>query len=586
MLAKSGVGARRSLLQVLNIIKTTHNVPEEWRHVLITMIYKNKGSHLDLEKYRGIFLTVVVSKLFERLLQARMKPSLDNVSLNQAGSRTGKGPSDDLFLLRGAIDHSIYMNNSVYISTYDFRQAFDSLWLQDCIMVLKRLGVEDYLLKLIYEMNKTAIVQVKTPYGLTNPTEVTDIVKQGGVLGSPMCSATTAEYCDINIGIPIGTATVATLAFVDDIADISGCSKDAITAHLNALEFALKKKLNFAPDKCFIMIVNKKSGDEIPELYINGEKMDNVDLTKYLGDIFNSKGNNEDLMNDRVKRGKAAMISIQGFMREICLGVHTLSVYRLLHNSIFLQGILFNSQAWSNLTERDIKKIAVVQRKFLRRMMGVKQAAANSFLHLELGVLPIEYEVHKRQLSFLHHIVNLEEKDPVKLVWRNQKALPEYPNWWKDVRELMRRYEINITENGIVNMTKCTFKKKIKDAVLKKAFKDLCTEVSQKSKTQTIRYTRFAAQDYISKLYPNQAKIVFQCRSKTLNIKEQSEHQFKNNFCRWCGIADETLSHIVNCGSTGEKLEDVEQSVLSCNDTLKLSLIANRIEDFLSRVQT
>ncbi len=163
VLARAGQGALQSLLQVLNIIKTTHIIPEEWRNVLITMIYKNKGSRLDLEKYRGIFLTVIVSKLFERLLQARMKDSLQKVSLFQAGSRPGKGPPDQLYLLRSAVDHSKYMNNPIYITAYDFRQAFDSLWLQDCILVLKRLGVENSILKLIYEMNKTTIVQVKTP---------------------------------------------------------------------------------------------------------------------------------------------------------------------------------------------------------------------------------------------------------------------------------------------------------------------------------------------------------------------------------------------------------------------------------------
>ena len=287
------------------------------------MIYKNKGSHLDLEKYRGIFLTVIVSKLFERLLQARMVTPLKQVSLCQAGSRTGKGPSDDLYLLRSVIDHSIYMKNSIFITTYDFQQAFDSLWLQDCILVLKKLGVENNLLKLVYEMNKTAIIQVKTPHGLTDPAEVNDIVKQGGVLGSPICSATTAEYCDLHTGVAIGTSSVATLAFVDDIVDVTGCKEDAIAAHINAIEFALRKKLNFSPDKCFIMLVNMKNGDETPELFINGERMDSVDLLKYLGDIFNSKGNNEDLIKDRVKRATACMVSIQGFMREINLGKYT-----------------------------------------------------------------------------------------------------------------------------------------------------------------------------------------------------------------------------------------------------------------------
>ena len=94
------------------------------------------------------------------MLKARMKPNLDKVSLFQAGSRTGKGPPDNLFLLRSSIDHSKYLNRSMYITTYDFRQAFDSLWLQDCVLVLRKLGIEKYILKLLYEMNKRVVVQV------------------------------------------------------------------------------------------------------------------------------------------------------------------------------------------------------------------------------------------------------------------------------------------------------------------------------------------------------------------------------------------------------------------------------------------
>ena len=46
-----GEGLLKLLLQVLNIVKNSKQIPDKWRNVLITMIYKNKGSHLDLEKY-------------------------------------------------------------------------------------------------------------------------------------------------------------------------------------------------------------------------------------------------------------------------------------------------------------------------------------------------------------------------------------------------------------------------------------------------------------------------------------------------------------------------------------------------------
>jgi hypothetical protein len=586
VLAKAGVGALRSLLQVFNNIQSTCIIPVEWRNVLITMIYKNKGSRLNLEKYRGIFLTVVVSKLFERLLQERMKSPLKKVSLCQAGSRNGKGPPDQLYLLRSAVDHSKFMNNPIYITAYDFQQAFDSLWLQDCILVLKRLGVENHILKLVYEMNKVAVVQVKTPFGLTDPAEVYDIVKQGGVLGSPLCSASTAEYCGTNVGIVLGSVTIATLVFVDDVVDISGSEKDARKAHVNALEFALKKKLNFAPDKCFIMVVNGKRSHKVPDLFINGEMMEEAKIMKYLGDIFNHNGTNINLMDDRVARGTAAMVSIQGFIREICLGVHTISVHLLLYKSIFLASILFNSQAWSNLTESDIHKLSVLQLKFLKGIMKARKCTTNSFVYLELGVLPIIYEIHKRQLSFLHHIVHLEEEDPVKGVWRNQQSLPSYANWWRDVEGLLTKYSLNWTEGDIKSMSKDSFKRKVNDAVESKAVKELNDELAQKSRSRGLAYTGLERQRYLEELYPNQSRIAFRYRSKTLDIKEHTEYKYTDNTCRWCGISDETAVHIVNCGAEGRVLDEVEDVMSTCTDMVSVSMVVDRISSFCDKVET
>ena len=519
IIAKSGDGILEPLLQVLNIIKKTCKIPETWRQVLITLIYKNKGSHLDLEMYRGIFLTVIASKLFDRMLKARMASALRNISPFQTGSQSGKGAPDNLFLLRGAIDYSKYMNKCLYITTYDFRQAFDSLWLQDSILVMKKLGVEDYILKLIYETNKKAEVRVKTPYGPTMPVEVIDTVKQGGILGSPLCSATTAEYCEINKGITIGTLTLASLAFVDDIIDLNGHFGDVLIAHQNAMEFAKKKKLTFAPEKCYIMLIKQKNKtNPVPVLFIDGKEVVEVEVMKYLGDVFNAMGNNDDLIVDRIKRGTATMISIHGFMRETSMGPHTLSVYLLLHNAIFLAGILFNSQAWSNLTEKHMKDLRTLQLRYLKKMMGVRSATANAFVYLELGVLPIDYEIHKRQLSFLHHIMCLSEEDPVKKMWRIQTKLPAHKNWWSEVEMLMEKYSIHLTEEEITTMSKDTFKHKVKQAVRDYAFEKLKEECQSKEKTKFLKYEKFDTQDYIKTMYPNMSKTIFKCRSKAKNL--------------------------------------------------------------------
>ena len=256
----------------------------------------------------------------------------------------------------------------------------------------------------------------------------------------------------------VGEVQIATLAYVDDIIDVSDTNNEAKKSHLNAEDFSRKKKLEHTADKCNIMLVNGKKKDQVPELSIKGEKMKEVRSIVCLGDLFNSKHNNDDLMKDRVRRGTKAMISIQGFMREASLGLYTINVSLLLHNAIFLASVLFNAQAWSNISTKNLQQITTIQLKLLKKMMKARPSTANSFVFLELGTLPMKYEIHKRQLSFLHHIIHLEEDDPVRMVWKHQIAMPEYNNWWTGVKELMSWYSLDMSVDDIKDLSKEAYK--------------------------------------------------------------------------------------------------------------------------------
>ena len=62
-LREAGLGVLLPLLEIFNEIKRSKSPPEQWNSVLITIIYKNKGSRKSLVNYRGIFLASVVSKV-------------------------------------------------------------------------------------------------------------------------------------------------------------------------------------------------------------------------------------------------------------------------------------------------------------------------------------------------------------------------------------------------------------------------------------------------------------------------------------------------------------------------------------------
>ena len=585
VLINAGNGVCEALLSVLNIVKRTRVIPEQWNWVKITPIYKNRGSRKELVNYRGIFLTLIVTKVFEHLLKERMTVYLVKVNLHQAGARPKRSPCDNLFLLYACIDHYKYKGKALYINAYDFEQAFDSLWLQDCIMSMKQLGIPSDILHLVYNLNKKAKIVVKTPFGLTNESLIEDIVEQGTVLGPNLCSVSTAEYCETNTGVAVGRAIVSSLLFVDDIIDLNGNANGAATSHENTIIFGRRKKLGYSRKKCKSMVINGKKSDELPSLYIDGVEVSMATVITYLGDLINNKGTNSDLIADRCQRGISAMRRIEALVKETGLGVHQINVHLLLYHCLFLSCILFNSQVWRGITEKEMRTLEKLQARCLRKIVNAPACTATSFVYLEFGVEPIRYIIQRNNLMFLHHIVHLDEDDPVKFMWENMKVLEEETNWWSSVKVLMKKYDIKLKE--VEESSRESFKKLVKEKLQKVAHMELSAECKSKKKTSALIFPALEAQDYLNHLYPAQARIVFQCRSKTLDIKDHRSYKYKDTVCRKCGVEEETVQHITNCGQSDIIDTSIiyELGLVTYDTKVRLAVIAKRIQNFLEEVR-
>ena len=460
-----------------------------------------------LKYYRGIFLAIVVSKIFEALIKGRIEPNLEKINPLQAGSRTGRSAADNVFLLRGSIDHFVANKKPLYITAYDYEQAFDSLWVEKCVLALKNLGVSKEMLQIIYNLNKKAKVVVKTPYGLTDMFETDPIVKQGTVLGSAMCSSLTGEYCGMNEGVKVGNMVLSSLLYVDDLIDLTETLSDRERAHLQAIIFTKQNNMLLSGTKCFGMGIN--SDDPLPVLSIDNDKqVISVEEIVYLGDVFNVAGNNDGLIKDRIRRATKAMISISSLIKETNLGIYEVQVWLLLYRSLFISTVLFNSQTWSRIRKKDIELLQIAQLKFLKRILNLPSSTPNSFLFLELGVLPIESEIHKRQLMYLHRILMLPEEDPVHQMFTNQVAFAEKgeSNWWSQVKQLLVKYNLSQNLDEIKNLSKMTFKGMVNKAVTSTAFEDLKNQCASLKKTADLSYDTFQVQGYLKELYPNQAR--------------------------------------------------------------------------------
>ncbi len=66
-------GIIREMTRVLRNIVDEGEIPEEWRNSITIPIYKGKGDAVECRKYRGIRLLEHGMKLFEKVLEERLR---------------------------------------------------------------------------------------------------------------------------------------------------------------------------------------------------------------------------------------------------------------------------------------------------------------------------------------------------------------------------------------------------------------------------------------------------------------------------------------------------------------------------------
>ena len=574
-----GEKMQRLLLCVINNIKNSQVIPKQWEMMLITTIYKSKGSKKDLVNQRGIFLTQVICKIWERLIKERTKGITCKINKLQVGSTKNKSPADHTFILRSCITRAIYRNCPLYLNFYDFRQCFDKLWLEDSIVSLYKLGLDNEFLSLIYKTNLKANIAVKTPLGISESFTKTSIVKQGSVTACCLCSASTGEFCDENNngGMCMGRI-YRCLVYVDDVLIINTNVMDANISHDRFCFFADKKKQPLNELKCFLLPVNCKKTDPIPVQEVNSCQVIIKEKAEYLGDIFNRKGNYKDLIEDRARKGTVCTINTMAECSDASMGQYALSSILLLYKTVFLKTILFNSETWNNLSKNDISKLNSLQTKYLKWMLHTPRGTCTSFTLLELGLLPVTNEIDYRKLCFLHHVLNLPIDDPVREAYEDQKLYSHEPNWFNEVCVLLEKYGVAFDEESIRSLSRNKWKDVIHKAITDYALLSLKSDCSSKSKTKSLTYTALSLQSYFQNLSPAKARLYFQVRGGVFDVKCNRSYMYHDTICRLCGGDTESVHHVLN------ECSEIRRSNTYINDIYNIS--EEDIPEMLNRISS
>ena len=102
--------------------------PDQWKHSIVSPIFKKKGSRASISNYRPTSLIHIASKIVEKTifinLYKQLEPMLHN---NQFGFRAKRSVTIQMLLYLDTIYSAISKNEEVDVIFSDFEKAFDKV---------------------------------------------------------------------------------------------------------------------------------------------------------------------------------------------------------------------------------------------------------------------------------------------------------------------------------------------------------------------------------------------------------------------------------------------------------------------------
>ena len=267
---------------------------------------------------------------------------------------------------------------------------------------------------------------VKTPLGITRRFSIKNIVLQGTVWGSPMCIATT-DKLDKKVYDEKehlykykGEVDVPPLEMVDDILTLQNCglASEAINNQVN--NFIEQRKLTLGQKKCVKIHVGKKC-NSCDKLNVHEKVMKEANQVKYLGDIVNENGKPKATI---VERAYGICAQIFSLLKDIPLGSYRVRIGLELRQSWLINGILFNSEVWHNLNDSDIEQFVEVDKYLLKGLISAHDKTSIEHLNLETAAFPNPSILTSRKLIYLKQILDREEEEITKKIYRCQTKNP------------------------------------------------------------------------------------------------------------------------------------------------------------------
>ncbi|KAK3542928.1 hypothetical protein QTP70_007300 [Hemibagrus guttatus] len=322
-----GEAAVEFLTSLFNRVLESERMPEEWRRSVLVPIFRNKGDVQSCSNYRGIKLMSHTMKLWERVVEARLRKVVE-ICEQQYGFMPRKSTTDAIF---------------------------EELW-----YCMRKSGVAERYVRVVQDMYERSRTVVRCAVGQTEEFNVEVGLHQGSAL-SPFLFAIVMDQ----LSEEVRQESPWTMMFADDIV-ICSERREQVEENLERWRFALERRgIKVSRSKTEYMCVNEREGSGTVRL--QGEEVKKVQEFKYLGSTVQSNGECGKEVKKQVQAGWNGWRKVSGILcdRKISARIKG-KVYRTVVRAAMLYGLETVS-----LRKRQESELEVAELKMLRFSLGV-----------------------------------------------------------------------------------------------------------------------------------------------------------------------------------------------------------------------